>query len=73
MAIKNSTGEVKAMVGGADYKENAFNLATNGHRQPGSAFKPFTLIRALADGVSPEPRTPPRRPDLRPRRAGRST
>ena len=54
VAIKNSTGEVKAMVGGASYKENAFNLATNGHRQPGSAFKPFTLIRALADGVSPE-------------------
>jgi penicillin-binding protein 1A len=54
VAIKNSTGEVKAMVGGASYKENAFNLATNGHRQPGSAFKPFTLVRALADGVSPD-------------------
>ena len=42
------------MVGGRDYKQNAFNLATNGHRQPGSAFKPFTLVRALADGISPE-------------------
>ncbi|MBA2630265.1 MAG: transglycosylase domain-containing protein, partial [Thermoleophilaceae bacterium] len=54
VAIQNNTGEIKAMVGGTDYSQNAFNLATNGHRQPGSAFKPFTLVRALADGVSPE-------------------
>jgi penicillin-binding protein 1A len=54
VAIQNRTGEIKAMVGGADYSQNAFNLATNGHRQPGSAFKPFTLVRALADGVSPD-------------------
>jgi penicillin-binding protein 1A len=54
VAIENRTGEVKAMVGGTDFKQRPFNLATNGHRQPGSAFKPFTLIRALQDGVSPE-------------------
>src|SRR5919109_362955 len=53
VAIKNSTGEVKAMVGGTDFDATPFNLATNGHRQPGSAFKPFILVRALADGVSP--------------------
>ena len=29
-----------------------FNLATNGHRQPGSSFKPFTLITALQQGRS---------------------
>lgn len=54
VAIENKTGEVKAMVGGTDYAERPFNLATNGHRQPGSSFKPFILVRALADGVSPE-------------------
>ena len=54
VAIENKTGEVKAMVGGTDFESTPFNLATNGHRQPGSAFKPFTLVRALADGVSPE-------------------
>ncbi len=27
-----------------------FNLATEGHRQPGSAFKPFTLAQALETG-----------------------
>ena len=54
VAIENKTGEVKAMVGGTDFQSRPFNLATNGHRQPGSAFKPFTLVRALEDGVSPE-------------------
>ena len=54
VAIENKTGEVKAMVGGTDFEQRPFNLATNGHRQPGSAFKPFTLVRALQDGVSPD-------------------
>jgi penicillin-binding protein 1A len=53
VAIDNKTGEVKAMVGGTDFEHRPFNLATNGHRQPGSSFKPFTLIGALEDGVSP--------------------
>ena len=53
VAIKNSTGEVRAMVGGSDFNARPFNLATNGHRQPGSAFKPFILARALEDGIDP--------------------
>jgi penicillin-binding protein 1A len=53
VAIENKTGEVKAMVGGSDFERRPFNLATNGHRQPGSSFKPFTLIGALEKGVSP--------------------
>jgi penicillin-binding protein 1A len=53
VAIKNKTGEVRAMVGGSDFNARPFNLATNGHRQPGSSFKPFILARALEDGVDP--------------------
>src|SRR5829696_1032699 len=53
VVIENGTGEVKAMVGGSEFDARPFNLATNGHRQPGSAFKPFILVRALADGIDP--------------------
>jgi penicillin-binding protein 1A len=53
VAIENKTGEVKAMVGGSSFDARPFNLATNGHRQPGSSFKPFVLLRALEDGIDP--------------------
>jgi penicillin-binding protein 1A len=54
VAIENSTGEVRAMVGGRNYDESPFNLATQGQRQPGSSFKAFDLAAALQDGISPE-------------------
>jgi penicillin-binding protein 1A len=54
VAIENSTGEVRAMVGGRDYNETPFNLATEGERQPGSSFKAFDLAAALEQGVSPD-------------------
>ena len=53
VVIDNKTGGVKAMVGGNDFQEEPFNLATNGHRQPGSSFKPFTLITAFENGFGP--------------------
>jgi penicillin-binding protein 1A len=52
VAIDNKTGEVRAMVGGNDYEKEPFNLASQGQRQPGSSFKPFTLAVALKEGVS---------------------
>ena len=42
------------MVGGRNYDESPFNLATEGERQPGSSFKAFDLAAALEDGISPE-------------------
>jgi penicillin-binding protein 1A len=42
------------MVGGDDYNTAPFNLATQGRRQPGSAFKPFVLAEALRQNVSLE-------------------
>jgi penicillin-binding protein 1A len=53
VAIDNDSGGVRAMVGGSDFAQRPFNLATQGHRQPGSAFKPFTLVAALEKGISP--------------------
>jgi penicillin-binding protein 1A len=53
VAIDNATGEVRAMYGGRDYNSTPFNLATQGERQPGSAFKPFVLAQALKEGISP--------------------
>ena len=54
VAIRPGTGEVLAMVGGRDFGEQQFNVAVQGKRQPGSAFKPFVLAAALEQGVSPE-------------------
>lgn len=54
VVIDNETGGVKAMVGGSDYDNRPFNLATQGYRQPGSSIKPFTLITAMEQGISPD-------------------
>lgn len=54
VAIRPSNGEVVAMVGGRDFLKQQYNVAVQGRRQPGSAFKPFVLATALKEGVSPE-------------------
>jgi penicillin-binding protein 1A len=54
VVIDNKNAGVKAMVGGPNFDTKPFNLATLGHRQPGSSIKPFTLITALEEGISPE-------------------
>ena len=54
VAIDPDTGYIKAMVGGKDYDENQYNLATQGVRQAGSSFKTFTLVAALEQGISPQ-------------------
>ena len=53
VAIDPRTGAVKAMVGGSNFRESQFNLATQAERQPGSSFKPFVLATALREGISP--------------------
>lgn len=52
-AVDPENGYILAMVGGRDYEENNFNLSTQMNRQPGSTFKPFTLIAAMNQGISP--------------------
>jgi penicillin-binding protein 1A len=56
VAIDPRDGAVKAMVGGNNYRKSQFNLAVQGVRQPGSAFKPFVLATALRQGISPATR-----------------
>ncbi len=47
------TGEVKAIVGGTDYRKSEFNRATQALRQPGSAIKPTIYAAALDKGYTP--------------------
>ncbi len=54
VAIDPATGEIRAMVGGRDFATQQYNVAVQGHRQSGSSFKPFVLVAALQDGISPE-------------------
>jgi penicillin-binding protein 1A len=54
VTLDPKTGAILAMVGGRDFASQQYNVVTQGHRQPGSAFKPFLLATALAQGVSPE-------------------
>jgi len=42
------------MVGGSDFDQVKFNLATQAHRQAGSSFKPFVYSEAVHEGISPE-------------------
>src|SRR5476649_46903 len=53
VVIMKLDGAVSAMIGGVDYQDSVFNRATQAHRQPGSAFKPFVYLAALESGLSP--------------------
>ncbi len=53
LSIDNSTGGVRAMVGGRDYSKSKFNRAAQAERQPGSAFKSFVYAAALENGFTP--------------------
>ena len=50
----DSTGAVRALVGGVDYAKSQFDRASTAKRQPGSAFKPFVYLAALEAGYTPE-------------------
>jgi penicillin-binding protein 1A len=54
VAIDPRDGRVLAMVGGRSFKKSQFNLAVQGQRQAGSAFKPFVLTAALEEGIAPQ-------------------
>jgi penicillin-binding protein 1A len=53
VSIDPDTGFIRAMVNSSDYEDSQFNLAAQGHRQPGSTFKAFVLTTAIRQGVDP--------------------
>ena len=56
VAIDPGTGEIRAMVGGRDFKKSEFNRATQARRQPGSGFKPLIWAAAFESGMTPSDR-----------------
>jgi len=53
VAIDNSSGEIKAMVGGYSFEDSKFNRATQAYRQVGSSFKVYVYADALEKGSTP--------------------
>jgi penicillin-binding protein 1A len=54
VTINPRNGHVLAMASSAKYDTSQFNLAAQGHRQPGSAFKVMALMTALRRGIDPD-------------------
>jgi len=53
IAIDNSSGEIKAMVGGYSFEQSKFNRVTQAMRQTGSSFKVYVYAEALTQGETP--------------------
>lgn len=53
VSVETHTGAVRTMVGGAAFKEEQFNLTTDGTRQPGSTMKTFVLAALFEAGYTP--------------------
>jgi penicillin-binding protein 1A len=54
VAIDNTSGGIRALVGGRDYSQSKFNRALPpANRQVGSAFKPFVYTIAFVNGLLP--------------------
>jgi penicillin-binding protein 1A len=54
VSIDPTTGFVRAMASSGTYQTAQFNLAAQGHRQPGSAFKVFALTTAVKRAIDPD-------------------
>jgi len=54
VVLDTATGNIRALVGGADYRKSSYNRAVVARRQPGSVFKPLIYAAAFEQGISPE-------------------
>jgi penicillin-binding protein 1A len=53
VTINPRNGEIEAMAESESYDRSQYNLASQGHRQPGSTFKAIDLADALTRGIDP--------------------
>jgi penicillin-binding protein 1A len=53
VSIDPKNGYIKTMASSGTYNDRTFNLAAQGHRQPGSSFKVMVLVTAIREGVDP--------------------
>ena len=53
VSIDPKTGYIRTMASSGKYDDRTYNLAAQGHRQPGSAFKTFVLTEAVLQGANP--------------------
>jgi 1A family penicillin-binding protein len=53
VSLVPQTGAIQAMYSGPSFKKSQFDLASQGQRQTGSAFKAFTLAAAMERGIPP--------------------
>src|SRR5574344_899324 len=53
MALEPGTGNIKAYVGGGNYRYFKYDQVSQGKRQVGSTFKPFLYALAMQEGFSP--------------------
>ena len=54
MAIDNTSGGIRVLVGGRDFVSSKYNRAFFAERQVGSAVKPFVYATAFAAGLDPD-------------------
>jgi penicillin-binding protein 1A len=53
VTLNPHNGDIEAMAESETYEQSQYNLAADGHRQPGSTFKAIDLADALSRGVDP--------------------
>jgi len=58
MSMVPQTGEVRAYVGGPNYKHFMYDMVTVGKRQVGSTIKPFLYTLAMQEGLTPCDKVP---------------
>jgi penicillin-binding protein 1A len=57
VSVDPANGHIVAMASSGTYQQSNFNLAAQGHRQPGSAMKVYVLTTAIRQGVDPDATT----------------